>query len=196
MSDHLPKLAFDLDRDIRVLSVMASSLTPYLYENELYGYLEGDLPRLTLGGLLLRLHRLGYLEDTLSAEQQNLVQNARLNFEAERAQWAVHYENKIQHELRARLDAFEQFLNECSGDIRGCAEGYPVQAEKRVMIAHLADESEERDVLPEETSTRLKVLDQRLHRLLREGGFVFDDRLLVAYPPEQYWWLYSHIPEH
>ena len=43
MSKHPPKLAFDLERDVRILSAMASSLTPYLYENEMYGYLEGDL---------------------------------------------------------------------------------------------------------------------------------------------------------
>ena len=119
MSTYPPKLAFNLERDLRVLAAMASSLTPYLYEDELYGYLAGNLPKLTLGGLLLRLHRLTCLEDMLSAEQQTLLHDARINLEAERADWAVHFEGKIKHELRARLEALELFVRECDTNAGG-----------------------------------------------------------------------------
>ena len=59
MSTYPPKLAFNLERDLRVLAAMASSLTPYLYEDELYGYLAGNLPKPTLGAVTytpLRAH--------------------------------------------------------------------------------------------------------------------------------------------
>jgi len=197
MNSHPPKLAFDLERDVRTLSAMASSLTPYLYEAEVFGHLDSDMPRLTLGGLLLRLHRLTSIENLLDVDQQNLVHDARLNFEAERAKWAVHYENKILQELRARLTALEQFLHECGEKRAGCAADYPVQAEKRTMIHHLAHEAARLNILPDDLAAHLKLLDQKLRQLLTEDGseFVTDERLSVAYPRSTYWWMYSYISE-
>ena len=153
MSTKPPTLAFDLDRDLRALATMASNLAPYLYEDEMYGYLSGDLPNLTLGGLLLRLYRLGRLENLLDADQQTMLQDSRINFEAECAKWAVHYETKLQQELHARLDAFDQFLNECGDDLPSCAANYPVQAEKRTIIEHLNDELVELEARPGRSRT-------------------------------------------
>lgn len=187
------QLAYDLDRDVRVLSAMASSLTPYLYENEMYGYLPGDLPRLTLGGLLMRLYRLSRLEDLLTTGQKSAVQTAKETFEAERSQWAAHYDAKLQHELKSRLSALDQFLYDCGEDLQGCVFSYPVQAEKRVMIEHLHDEAQARGVMTDELDTRLKQVDQKLRRVLADGGFIFDPRLQDAYPRTQYWWLYGSV---
>ncbi len=190
-----PKLAFNLDRDVEVLSVMASSLTPYLYENELYGYLSGTMPRLTVGGLLLRLYRLSHLDAHLTSEQQNQVQDAHINFEAECSKWAVHYENKLRRELHTRLDALNQFLKECADDAQGCTGGYPVQAEKRIMIHHLREEAAEHEVLAEELELQIVQTDERLRRLFKEGQFITDERLKPVYPEDTFWWLYGYIPE-
>lgn len=195
MSNQSPTLAYDLDRDVRVLSAMASNLTPYLYENETYGYLSGDLPKLTLGGLLMRLYRLTRLESYLDSDQQDIVQNARLNFEAERSEWAVHYDSKIQNELRVRLDALDLFLSECGDDPQDCAAGYPSQAEKRLMIEHLRLEAEEHDVSTDDLRARLKQVDSKLQRLLNEGEFITDNRLKEVYPRPQFWWMYGHMGE-
>lgn len=190
-----PRLAYNLDRDVTILTAMASSLTPYLYENEMYGHLAGDLPKLTLGGLLMRLHRLTQLEALLTAEQQRQVQDARINFEAECARWAVHYEHKLQHELQARLEALDQFLRECQEDLHGCASSYPSQAEKRTMIAHLQAEALEHEVLTPELAARLEHVDERLRRLVRQGPFISEEFLAQAYPSEQFWWMYAFVPE-
>lgn len=195
MSTKPPTLAFDLDRDLRALATMASNLTPYLYEDEMYGYLSGDLPNLTLGGLLLRLYRLGRLENLLDADQQTMLQDSRINFEAECAKWAVHYETKLQQELHARLDAFDQFLNECGDDLPSCAANYPVQAEKRTIIEHLNDELVELEARPEEIENRLRHIDQKLRRLLVESDFISDERLAAVYPKHRFWWMYGYIPE-
>ena len=195
MSTKPPTLAFDLDRDLRALATMASNLTPYLYEDEMYGYLSGDLPNLTLGGLLLRLYRLGHLENLLDADQQTMLQDSRINFEAECAKWAVHYETKLQQELHARLDAFDQFLNECGDDLPSCAANYPVQAEKRTIIEHLNDELVELEARPEEIENRLRHIDQKLRRLLVESDFISDERLEAVYPKGRFWWMYGYIPE-
>lgn len=193
MSDQPPKLAFNLERDVEVLSAMASNLTPYLYESETFGYLAGDLPKLTLGGLLLRLYRLSRLEDVLSAEQQSLVQDARINFDAARSEWAVHYEKKLLHEMSARIDAFARFLVECREDRRNCGVNYPIQAEKRTMIKHLLDAVQERVSAPHEPLGRLAAADAQLHQLLTPCGFLSDDLLEPVYPYNEFWWLYGYI---
>jgi len=123
MSDHRPKLAYDLDRDLRVLAAMASSLTPYLYEDEVYGQLGGSLPKLTLGGLLMRLYRLSHLENLLDAHQQDTVRDARLNFEAAKAEWTAHYEQKLVRELQSRMEALDYFVRECVEDASTSARG-------------------------------------------------------------------------
>lgn len=190
-----PKLAYDLDHDVEVLVAMASSLTPYLYEDEMYGYLGGDMPRLTLGGLLLRLYRLSRLDDHLNADQQVQVQDAHINFDAERSKWAVHYENKLQRELLMRIKALERFLKECAEDPQPCAASYPAQSEKRTMIHHLYQAAEEQNVLLHDTHLRLYEVDGQLRRIFREGEFITDDRLKDIYPPGIFWWLYGYVPE-
>lgn len=193
MSNPSPTLAYDLDRDVRVLSAMASNLTPYLYETELYGYLSGDLPKLTLGGLLLRLHRLRHLGALLDPDQETQVQDAAINFEAARSEWSVHYESKLANELKSRLDALDRYLIECADGGQGCAAEYPVQAEKRTMIQHLYDELAQQDALTEDLEARLKQVDNRLRRMIAGDGFVFDARLKDVYPPDVFWWLYGRV---
>ncbi len=196
MAGSKPKLTFNLERDVEVLAAMAANLTPYLYENEIYGAMPGDLPRLTLGGLLLRLHRLTALETILSPNQQHTVQDARLNFEAEVTKWAVHYEKKLQAELSSRLAALSQFLSECQENRANCVAGYPVQAEKRTMIEHLKAAAQENDVFGDDLAARLVHVDQQIRRVVESDEFIFSDpRLLPAYPADTFWWLYSHIAD-
>ena len=193
MKKKTPTLAFDLARDVRAVGAMAANLTPYLYEKELYGYLSGELPRLTVGGLLMRLYRLSRLSNQLSAEQQNTVQDAAINLEAEQSEWGVHYEAKIQQELEARINALTRFLEECREGNSTCAANYPIEAEKRVIIEHLRREAEELNVLPPELDTRLHQLDNQLRRLLTEGPFITDPMLEEVYPRDEFWWLYGFI---
>jgi hypothetical protein len=194
MTKKTPTLAFDLARDVRALGAMAANLTPYLYEKELYGYLSGDLPRLTVGGLLMRLYRLTRLSDHLSAEQQNVVQDAAINFEAEQSEWSVHYEHKLQQELETRLNALARFLEECREGNAACAASYPIEAEKRTIIEHLRREAIEREVMPPELEARLRQLDNQLRRLLTDGEFISDPILQEVYPRDEFWWLYGYIP--
>ncbi|HVO72120.1 MAG TPA: hypothetical protein VMT24_18850 [Aggregatilineaceae bacterium] len=195
MSSHPPKLSYDLERDLRVLVAMAASLTPYLYESEMYGYLGGDLPKLTLGGLLLRLYRLSRVSDILTADQRKMVQEAQANFDTQTSQWAVHYEDKLWRELRSRIDAFNHYLNECFEDSQSCTANYPSQAEKRTMIEHLKTEMENRNALTNDLQERLAGIDRKLRQQLQESEFIFDERLSSVYPREQFWWFYGYIAE-
>jgi len=190
-----PKLAFDLEYDLRVLSEMVSNLTPYLYENEVYGYLSGNLPRLTLGGILMRLYRLTHLKEHLNPAQRNTLEKAQNTFKTQTEQWATHYATKLQNEIQARLNTLEQFITECNHDAHACAAGYPTQAEKRTMIEHLQAEAASRGVLTDQVRSRINHLDNRLRRILLEGPLITDERLKAVYPVDRFWWMYGYIAE-
>lgn len=185
----------DIENRIHTLTAMASNLTPYLYENELFGHLGDHLPKLTVGGLLLRLHQLEYLEPHLSHDQQTRIHDARINFEETRHEWSVHYEEKIVHELKSRLSGLTWYLEDCSRGEGNCAADWQNEAEKRTIVAHLEAEAEAAEVLTDELRDEINHVDQRLRRLVHSGQFLWDAKLSGAYPQDKYWWLYGNIRE-
>jgi hypothetical protein len=195
MTNTKPLFGFDLDRDVRAVDIMSERLKPYIYEDELYGVMPGDLPRLTIGGLLMRLHRLAAVKDMLTPAQQNQLQQAQERFEQMRTEWRVAYENKIKQELQSRTTSLEQFLNECSDNLRSCADNYPSAMEKRVIIEGLLQEAQNLGSFSSDLNTRITALDNKIHRYAQDTGvFIWDTRLTKAYPHDRYWFLYSTVP--
>jgi hypothetical protein len=68
---------YNIDHNLDVLVAMASNLTPYLYEDELFGQISNNFPKLTLGGLLMRLHELRHLLGEMSDKQQQTFPRGR-----------------------------------------------------------------------------------------------------------------------
>jgi hypothetical protein len=186
-----PAFEVDLDRDVRAVEAMAENLTPYIYEEELFGRLDASLPRLTLGGLLMRFHRLEALRDQLTPEQQAVVRKAQQKFEEVRREWPVHYEGKLQHELRSRLVALGQYLQEAEEHPRLGLENFASSMEKRVMVEALKDAAEEQGVWTDELKGTLLSTDNRISRLIERGSFIWDSRVEAAYPPDKFWFLYA-----
>jgi hypothetical protein len=181
---------FDLERDVHAAQEMAAGLKPYVYEKELYGFLPGDLPRLTVGGLLMRLRRLWAVEHLLTPDQKSRLHTAQQQFEAVRKEWSVAYEGKLQQELQARIKALFQYLGEYGEDPRRAQENYLVAMEKRVMVELLAEQAAERGILKDSTRDSLTKIDNLIRRYFEPGDFNWDARLEVAYPREKYWYLY------
>jgi len=183
-------IRYDLDRDVRTVEQMAARLTPYVYENELYGLMPGDLPKLTVGGLLMRLHRLSVISDQLSSKQQEVVRAAAKRLDDVRREWPVALENKVQREYQARITALEQFVNECPESPQNCTDNYPPSAEKRTILQALYDEAAAHNYLSDHMRSGLQVLDNKLRRYLQSSDFIWDARLKPAYPSDIYWFLY------
>jgi len=186
-------MAYDPETDLRVLEAMAASLTPYLYEKELYGVMAQNLPRLTVGGLLLRLYRLSSLQESLDGDQEKRFRDSRINFEQLRSEWAVHYESKIQQEINARLNGIANFLSDYASDPTAARGGYPNEATQRTIIYHLQVEAMSLDIWDEDYEKRLAPLDKRLQAALKdsEKKFIWDDELAPVYPEDPFWWLYG-----
>ena len=186
--------AYNLDADVRAASAMAAALVPYIYQDELFGRLPPPLPSLTVGGLVMRLNRLTAIDSLLSADQRQTVATARTQFEAMQSEWLVAYENKIKQEIGSRLRAVGQLIVDC-GDRRQCAELYPSEIEKRVIAAGLHDEAKRLNVLDGSTASQFEALDSRLQIFTRPGDFLWDERLIPAYPQPEYWFLYVTLPQ-
>ncbi len=185
-----PVIRFDLSRDVRTVEAMAARLVPYIYEKEIYGPMPGDLPRLTVGGLLMRLHRLSAAADALSAEQRQLLDTARQQFDQVRRDWSVAYETKLTNELNARLSSLRQFITECQDNPPHCGDLYPSNAEKWVIAQELKDEAVARNIFTPLQQAELSGIDNKLHQFFSAGEFTWDERVKAGYPREKYWFLY------
>jgi hypothetical protein len=184
---------YDLDGDVRAVEAMSNALVPYVYQDELYGMMPGNMPRLTIGSLLMRLNRLQQITDQLSPRQQQIVAESQQRLEAARKEWHVHYVGKIKREFKARGDAIEQFLNECTENLRGCAENFPAAMEKRVMIEQMMREADALGELTDDMKNRLVPLDNAIRRFAEPGDFRWDKRLENVYPKDPYWYLHSAV---
>jgi len=183
-----------LDKDVKTIEAMVEHFKPYVYEAELYGMLPGSLPRLTIGGLLMRLHRLGVVFDVLTPAQQASVTASREKFEALRQEWSVAYDAKMAQELKARFTALGQFLKECEERPRFAAEGYPSAMEKRVMVEVLKDEAQARGKWTDFFNAQYMQIDNRIRRFFIKDTFCWDARVERAYPPDKFWFLYGLPP--
>ncbi len=186
---------YNITRNLNALTAMASNLVPYLYEEELFGQLGGNLPKLTIGGLLMRVYQLRHLETQLSAKQQQELHDAVMNWESERSEWITHYEQKIQRELESRLGALRWYLDDCAKDPGSSNSGWLNEAEKRTMIEHLLAEAKEFDILTDELTSQVASIDSHIRQFHKNGDFLWPAELQAAYPVENYWWLYGRMTD-
>src|SRR5689334_1757805 len=83
---------FSIERDVKEAQAMAAALVPYVYEDELYGRIGMNMPSLTIGALLMRLHRLRALASRLTPEQLGILEQAEAQTQSARREWTSHFE--------------------------------------------------------------------------------------------------------
>ena len=182
-----------LGQDVAVLSAMAEQMPQYLDSDILFWPApRGGMPALTLGGYLLREHRLHALAGLLTAEQQMEVSGALTRFNQALADRVVRFEKKAHHELEARLRQWEEYLKDMDRGTFDRSSNYATAVETRAIIQALLNRlgmppyrAEDR---PEQ---HLATLDTRLRGRWQPGDFVWPAAWEPAYPREVYWWLYG-----
>ena len=185
----------DLERDLLIVEAIVFDLRPYLLSTVLYWPLTAPtgsltlLPRGTLGGLLLRLHRLDALRERLSGGQAQRLGTAHAAVSEQLGSWRVQAEDKAMREMSSRLHAWDAFLEECEDNPARYDPEYPTQAEGRtvidLLIAFARRAAEQRSF-----SARLAAVDRRLREIAAESDFVWDPAMIPAFPHERFWWLY------
>lgn len=181
-----------LQRDLEVLEAMAKEMDQYLRSDVLFWPMSGgDLPRLTLGGYLVREHRLLQLRDMLDKDEQDRLHKAIGTYRAALDEKVVRFEDRAHEELEARLRQWNEYLREAT---RGSSIAYYETAvETRAMIEALLNQLRVSPYqLQEEVPQRLAMLDRQLRQKWQPGEFVWPQEWKQAYPQEKYWWLYGH----
>ncbi len=189
-------IAASLERDLLVVEAMAADLKEYLLSSTLYWSLSKPrpgplLPKGTLGGLLLRLHRLTALEASLTPDQRQRLSDAAGLARQTLDRWAAQAEEKALREIKARLGAWQAYLEECEDNTPRYAPEYPTQAESRTAIDLLLGFAGK--AVGARLAEQVRVADQRLSALVEPGGFVWDEAFALAFPPERFWWLYAQF---
>jgi len=182
-----------LQRDLEIVTAMADEMGGYLDSDVLFWPMKtSGMPKLTVGGYLMRQFRLLALGDALdAAEQQQLSQTVSL-FNRALIERVVRFEQKATRELDARMRQWGEFLRDLEKERDVSRAGYGTAVEARAMITALVEKLQKRPYqLPPRTMTRLDLLDANLRRFWEPGPFVWAEEWQPAYPQTDFWWLYG-----
>jgi hypothetical protein len=182
-----------LRRDLKIVEAMASEMDEYLRSQTLFWPMtKGNLPRLTVGGYLMRQHRLMALKDLLEEADQERLRKAVKTFDEALIEKVVLFEERAHQELHARLRQWGEYLKELHDQSLGMGDYYPSHVQTRAMIAVLIHKMHEP---PYKLDTRildqLKVYDNVLRNYWEPGEFTWPEAWIPAYPEDEYWWLYG-----
>jgi hypothetical protein len=155
----------------------------YLLSKDLFQTIQPGMPQLTLGGYLLRQHRLLALQGSLlKADEQTQLVQAVAQFEQVKASRASYFAQKGEREYKSRLRQWREYLRDLAeGSSRGS--DYAIRVEVRTMLEYL----------PSPANTDLAALDAQLRQRWQPGSFVWSADWQAAYPADRYWWLYGGI---
>ena len=186
---------------------MADQADPYLVEDELLwpidGQVSGGMPRMTLGGFLMREHRLDGLPALLDAAQRERFAAAKQTFHKALDHWKVNGSHKIAREADMRLHLLEQFLRDCNEALaQNCFDYWPSQAEQRTTLYHVSEALSSAPLADADkavvVNAALARVDSGLRRYLLAGDsghFLWDPALEPVYPRRPFWWLWVVPPE-
>lgn len=189
MSTGLEKLHKDLD----ILAAMASEMDDYLKSDVRYWPMaHGEMPKLSLGGFLVRCQRLTRLSHLLSEVEQARLETAVLEFNDAATEKIVQTEKHAHEELGVRARQWAGYLNDVQRETHVAAVNYETAVENRLMIAALIQFLQTPPYrLDAHVIQNLDALDRGLHQHWQEGPFVWTEEWAAAYPEATYWWLYG-----
>ncbi len=195
----MPEANYSIDRDLAEAKSMADHLIPYVYGDQLYGsiggmFSTGATPSLTIGALLMRLHRLRAIDAALTAEQKAKLTEIEARNEAVRSEWSVHYTEKMISEATSRLHMIETFFADCAEDPRSCYSNYQPEAMRRTIVQDIDHELRRLNLSDAHLEMMMRRIDGQLRHVTAKDDFIWAAELQSAYPADVYWWLYARPP--
>lgn len=184
-----------IEHDLAVLQAMTAEIEDYLKADILFWQLSPERsispapPLLTIGGYLLRAQRLGGLASELDREQREQLRAAEDSYRLATTAWRVRTGQHIQRELKARLDSWQWFVEDCLARKSSCVDYYATEAEVRTIVALLLRAGEQVDLSPH--IERLGQLDQGFRTWFKAGEFIWRASLQASFPVDEFWWLYG-----
>lgn len=184
-----------LTRDLAILEQMAAEMSSYLMSDSVFWpMMKGDMPRLTLGGYLMRQQRLLALANLLDEAERVRLETAVAQFNEAIVEHVVRLEQKAHQELHTRLRQWGEHLKDFRESKSVSAANYSADAAVRAMIAALINLMQTPPYrLDPKIQPQAERLDANLRRRWRPGAFVWPAAWKPAYPQADYWWLYGHL---
>jgi hypothetical protein len=182
-----------LQRDLKILEQMAMEMEAYLIGDSIHWTLaERDMPRLTIGGYLMRQQRLPILKNYLRPAEQAQLDVAIKHFNQTLVEKVVRFEQRAHQELHAFLSEWTCYLRGLTKYRALAVTRYASEVDTRVVITALINKLLETPYhLDPQIPSELTVLDRILRRHWQVGEFVWEPVWQLAYPIEKYWWLYG-----
>ena len=180
--------------DLELVEAMVAELEDYIIKNDVDRTLtvrpsQGDENiRMTGGDLLARLHRLQGERDALTPAQQARLDAAQKAAETTIYSLRTRFHQRLQREMKARLDSLRWFLDDCRSDLQRCRTEFPFEMRNRQRIEEILKELGQN--VPSELTDLLRQIDKRIKEVANEQGFTWDERLEKVYPRDTYWYLY------
>jgi hypothetical protein len=181
-----------LQRDLAIMATMASEMSDYVRSDVLFWRMsQGNMPKLTFGGYLMRQHRLVALRNDLTLAEQDQLRTAMDQFDSATQVWTVRVESRIHQEVDARVRQWGEFLRDLQGGAGSAVASFPTAVEARCMLTHLLDYLYQPgyQVLPRFES-EISLMDTRLSNLRKVTDFVWDEAWQPAYPVNRFDYLY------
>lgn len=191
---------YKLATDLNEAKAMTEGLEDYVRGDKLYGHTGGSffsrMPSLTVGSLLMRLRRLDNFRDLMEDRQYKTLDQVVDLWMAVRKDWRLHYEKKMHHEIRSRLNNMKTFFRECDESPVMCRNNYRPEILKRTIIQELIRELDALNIeMEDKTKKKLEMTDNKFRSIMRDNDFQWADGLQKNYPKDEFWWLYACPPQ-
>lgn len=182
-----------LQHDLMILEEMAGAMDAYLVsEIKDWRIPRVNMPKLTIGGYLMRQYRLQALKQELTPGEQQRLETAVARFENALHERIVRFETRAHQEIHQRLSEWVACLRDLKGRMDAEANHYAGIVDVRVVIECLMDQLKTRPYqLEPQVVTEINTLDKNLRRRWEHGRFVWEPVWEPAYPAEKYWFLYG-----
>jgi len=185
----------DAEYALRYLRAGMDLLEEYLQSSELYWSIginaeagQTPYPQMTLGGLLFYFQQAKAYQ--LSGQQQAELSQLEARLNSIRSRWRAAWGKKATHAFRARLKLWSNFLEDYRQNPGANADRYHYEVTRRVQLYLLQPDADDRY----EAEDQLLIgLDEYLKAVFISNGFIWEQQLAAAFPPDPYWYLYGHI---
>ncbi len=183
-----------LAQDLRILETMAASLEAYLASDATHWPMgEEGMPKLTIGGCLMRQERLQRLRGQLDLADQGRLDKTMAAFETLINNQVVRFEKRATDEVHARLREWMAYLRGASSKMAANRDYYATVVDTRIVMAALMNKLGQRPFqLPSRLAADVEKIDARLKGHWQPGEFILDAIWQPAYPVETYWWLFGY----
>ena len=144
--------------------------------------------QMTGADLLTRLHRLQAERNMLSPAEQARLDAVKTLADTTITSLRTRFLERLQREIKARLDSLKWFLDDCQVDSQRCRVEFPFEMRNRQRIEEALKMLDNQ--LPETLQSYLNQIDTRLRQVGRPTNFIWDERWESIFPPQPYWYLY------